>query len=316
MQILRVLVALALLALGAGVLAPAATAYPAGQTPTAAINALEFAPGADVVVTVGQTTPGPLTMQLFSAPATIGTGAVGADGSGTVTGTIPAGYQGSHTIQVYGAGGEIFVFQIQVVFRPPSGSFSAGCFATPGGAGDSGSIVVVFQGFDFPPLTTYVLLVDGVRRASGATSADGGIRLAVRLTITPGTDIALTLTTADGTVVASSRLDDQNPCPVVSTPPTTTTPTTPPTGPPNSPPAGSPTGSPTPVGSGTTVTVGVTLPGSGDGGGSGGGDGHDGDLASTGVQVGVGAAVGLAALLAGASVLVGSRRRPAPRHGA
>lgn len=111
--------------IGGVVAAAPASAYPDGQIGTASINATTFPAGGSVVVTVENTTPGGLTMQIFSAPVTIGTGSVGADGTGSVSGTIPAGYSGAHTIQVTGAGGEIYPFSITVT----SGS-------TGGGSGD------------------------------------------------------------------------------------------------------------------------------------------------------------------------------------
>lgn len=105
-----------MLAAGVGgvVVAAPASAYPDGQIGTASINATVFSPGGVAVVTVENTTPGPLTMQIFSAPVTIGTGTTGADGTGSVSGAIPAGYSGAHTIQVTGAGGEIYPFSITV----------------------------------------------------------------------------------------------------------------------------------------------------------------------------------------------------------
>ena len=100
--------------IGGVVAATPASAYPDGVIGSASINSTSFAPGDTATVTVENTTPGGLTMQIFSAPVTIGTGSVGADGTGSVSGAIPAGYSGTHTIQVTGAGGEIYPFTVTI----------------------------------------------------------------------------------------------------------------------------------------------------------------------------------------------------------
>jgi hypothetical protein len=125
-----------LIAAGVGGVAVAgpANAYPAGAIGTAQINATVFPVGGTVVVTVKNTTPGPLTMQIFSAPQTIGTGTTGVNGQGSVSGNIPAGFAGAHTIQVTGAGGEIYPFSITVTSGGNGGGSGNG-----GGNGGSGS---------------------------------------------------------------------------------------------------------------------------------------------------------------------------------
>lgn len=125
--------------IGGVVVAAPASAYPDGQIGTARINSTVFPPGGNVVVTVENTTPGGLTMQIFSAPVTIGTGSVGADGTGSVSGAIPAGYSGAHTIQVTGAGGEIYPFSITVTSSGGSGSGSGG--SSGGGLANTGAAV-------------------------------------------------------------------------------------------------------------------------------------------------------------------------------
>ena len=118
-----------------------AAAYPAGVLGTAQINATVFPPGGTVVVTVQNTTPGPLTMQIFSAPVTIGTGTTANTGSGSVTGTIPAGYSGAHTIQVTGAGGEIYPFSITVTSSGGNGGGSGSGGSSGGGLANTGAAV-------------------------------------------------------------------------------------------------------------------------------------------------------------------------------
>ena len=126
-----------LIAAGVGGVAVAgpANAYPSGQIGTAQINATTFPVGGTVVVTVKNTTPGPLTMQIFSAPQTIGTGTTGTNGQGSVSGTIPAGFSGAHTIQVTGAGGEIYPFSITVTTGGNGGGGSTGGGSGSGGGG-------------------------------------------------------------------------------------------------------------------------------------------------------------------------------------
>ena len=126
--------------IGGVVVAAPASAYPDGQIGTARINSTVFPPGGNVVVTVENTTPGGLTMQIFSAPVTIGTGSVGADGTGSVSGAIPAGYSGAHTIQVTGAGGEIYPFSITVTGGSTGGG-SGGSDGSGGGLANTGAAV-------------------------------------------------------------------------------------------------------------------------------------------------------------------------------
>lgn len=131
-------------ALGGVAVAGPANAYPAGQAPVAQINETLFPPpGGVVTVNVQKTTPGPLTMQIFSAPVTIGHGTTGADGNGTVSGKIPDGYSGNHTILVIGAGGEPFYFNITItaVASGGGGSGSGGGSSSGGGLANTGAAV-------------------------------------------------------------------------------------------------------------------------------------------------------------------------------
>jgi hypothetical protein len=132
-----------MIAAGVGgiVVANPATAYPADQIGSASINKTVFAPGEIAVVTVKNTTPGGLTMQIFSAPVTIGTGTTANNGTGSVSGAIPAGYSGAHTIQVTGAGGEIYPFAITVISGGNGGGTGSGG-GTGGGTGtnDTGGL--------------------------------------------------------------------------------------------------------------------------------------------------------------------------------
>ncbi len=120
-----------LLAAGVATVAVAgpATAYPANVQGEASIATTSFAAGGTVSIALTHTTPGNATMQIFSAPVVIGGGVVGADGTGVVTGKIPSGYSGAHTLQVIGAGGEIYSFAVTI----GSGSTSTGSGSTSGG---------------------------------------------------------------------------------------------------------------------------------------------------------------------------------------
>ncbi|MHA3702231.1 hypothetical protein ACXR2U_08590 [Jatrophihabitans sp. YIM 134969] len=144
MKLTRLVAAAGLLVaagIGGVVVATPASAYPDGVVGTATINSTVFAPGDTAVVTVENTTPGGLTMQIFSAPVTIGTGTTGADGKGSVSGAIPAGYKGVHTIQVTGAGGEIYPFTVTITSKTGPGKPSNTDDNGPGGLANTGAAV-------------------------------------------------------------------------------------------------------------------------------------------------------------------------------
>jgi hypothetical protein len=275
-----------------------AVAYPVGQAGSARINASVASPGSVLVVDVEHVTPGRLTMQILSAPVTIGRGTVAADGTGFVSGRVPAGFSGTHTITVTGAGGETFSFPLTVTVTP-TGFFAGGC-AVPA---DPGVYQVEFQGRDFPAAAGFTLLANGSEVATGTTSASGSLHLRGRLTVAPGTDVAVALRDASGTTVASTTFPSASCGTATTSPPPTTPPTSPPTSPAT--PTTSPTGS-------VTVTVPVTLSPSGGAGASAGTDG--GALASTGARVAVGSGVGAGALVLGLGVLVAARRRVPRQH--
>lgn len=115
-------------------LAGPATAYPTGVSVTAVINITRMPPGATVTVTVSHARPGiSLTIYIESAPVQLGTGSVPADSTtGSVSGQIPAGYAGNHTILGTTSDGDRFNFPIFVT--------SGGSGTTSGGSSGGGGL--------------------------------------------------------------------------------------------------------------------------------------------------------------------------------
>lgn len=146
-------------------LAGPAAAYPSGVSVTAVINITRMPPGATVTVTVSHVQPGvSLTIYIESVPVQIGTGSVPTDSTtGTVSGKIPAGYAGDHTILVTSAVGDRFEFPIFVT-GGGSGSSSGGLAYT--GAAVTG-IGIVGAGL----VAGGVLFVVVGRRREAANSA-------------------------------------------------------------------------------------------------------------------------------------------------